>query len=174
MGISSSTINQCCCPSRVEKKIKNISSSIDLGSGCSSLRCQARFRARLIDPFRLTSSPLFLPSLGLSFALPSLAATTGRAAAPFITSSPSPFPATSILKVCPPLLFPSAVRDGAPQTLTKLFLFGSESSSIYYLLISMSFAKVIGCTHVHPCPMLGPPPGSTDLLLCDLMGSIYT
>ena len=27
-----------------------------------------------------------------------------------------------------PLLFPSAVRDGAPQTLTKLFVFGSESS----------------------------------------------
>jgi hypothetical protein len=37
-------------------------------------------------------------------------------------------PATSILQVCPPLLFPSAVRDGAPQTLTKLFVFGSASS----------------------------------------------
>jgi hypothetical protein len=37
--------------------------------------------------------------------------------------------ATSIHQVCPPLLlFPSAVRDGAPQTLTKLFVFGSESS----------------------------------------------
>ena len=33
-----------------------------------------------------------------------------------------------ILQVCPPFLFPSAVRDGAPQTLTKLFVFGSESS----------------------------------------------
>ena len=33
-----------------------------------------------------------------------------------------------ILQVWPPLLFPSAVRDGAPQTLTKLFVFGSESS----------------------------------------------
>ena len=34
----------------------------------------------------------------------------------------------AVLQVCPPFLFPSAVRDGAPQTLTKLLLFGSESS----------------------------------------------
>ena len=34
-----------------------------------------------------------------------------------------------ILQVCPHLLFPSAVRDrAAPQTLTNLFVFGSESS----------------------------------------------
>jgi hypothetical protein len=76
--------------------------------------------------------PLFLkpfPSLGLSsLALPSLSATPGRAAAPFVTSSPSPLPATSIHQVWPPLLFHSAVRDGAPLTLTKLFVFGSESS----------------------------------------------
>ena len=31
-------------------------------------------------------------------------------------------------QVCSPLLFSSAVRDGAPQTLTKLLVFGSESS----------------------------------------------
>jgi hypothetical protein len=53
-------------------------------------------------------------------------------------------PATSIHQVCPPFLFPSAVRDGAPQTLT-------------YLLTSISFAKIIGCPCVHPCPLLGPP-----------------
>ena len=33
-----------------------------------------------------------------------------------------------VLQVCPPLLFPCTVRDGAPQTLTKLFVFESESS----------------------------------------------
>ena len=55
-----------------------------------------------------------------------------------------------ILQVCPPLLFPSAVRDGAPQTLTKLFVFGSESS-YNILLTSISFARIIGCS------MLGPP-----------------
>jgi hypothetical protein len=37
-------------------------------------------------------------------------------------------PAPGIHQVCPPLFFPSAVRDGAPRTLTKLFVFGSESS----------------------------------------------
>ena len=35
-----------------------------------------------------------------------------------------------ILQVCRPLLFPCAVPDGAPLTLTKLFVFGSESSYI--------------------------------------------
>ena len=124
--------HQCCCPS-VRRKIRTsraqsssarelqleVAGSLELGS----------LRA-LPAPAHLL--PLFLPSPGLSLALPSLAATTGRAAAPFITSSPSPLPATSILQVCPPLLFPSAVRDGAPQTLTKLFVFGSES--IYNIL----------------------------------------
>ena len=80
-------------------------------------------------------------------ALPSLAATTGRAAAPFVLSSSSPagddwasggaispffaqpFAGDErILQVCRPLLFPCAAPDGAPQTLTKLFVFGSESS----------------------------------------------
>ena len=87
-----------------------------------------------LEPFR--SGPevqllaLFLqpfPSLGLS----PLPCSSSLAAAPFVLSSPSPLPATAdecILQVCPPLLFPSAVRDGAPQTLTKLFVFGSESS----------------------------------------------
>jgi hypothetical protein len=57
----------------------------------------------------------------------------------------------------PTLLFPSAVRDGAPQTLAKLFISGSDPVTIHYLLItSIPFAK-IGCTCVHPCPMLGPP-----------------
>ena len=62
----------------------------------------------------------------------------------------------------PPLLFPCAVRDGAPQTLTKLSVLGSESSYniLSYLLTWISFARtrIIGCTCVHPCPMLGPPP----------------
>ena len=42
----------------------------------------------------------------------------------------------------PPLLFPCAVRDGAPQTLTKLSVFGSESSYniLSYLLTWMSYA----------------------------------
>ena len=74
---------------------------------------------------RFTSPPF---SRTLSLALPSLPAATGRAAAPFVTSSPSPLPATSIFQVCPSLLFPFALQDGAPQTLTKLFVFGSESS----------------------------------------------
>jgi len=60
-----------------------------------------------------------------------------------------------------PLLFPCAVRDGAPQTLTKLYVFGSESSYNIssYLLTWIRFARtrIIGCTCVHPCPMLGPP-----------------
>ena len=55
----------------------------------------------------------------------------------------------------PPLLFPCAVRDGAPQTLTKLSVFGSESSYniLSYLLTWISFARtrIIGCTCVHPC-----------------------
>jgi len=38
-----------------------------------------------------------------------------------------------ILQVCPPLLFPFAVRDRAPRTLTKLFVFGSEPS--YNILV---------------------------------------
>ena len=33
----------------------------------------------------------------------------------------------------PGLLFPSAVRDGAPQTVTKLFVFRSDPVTIYYL-----------------------------------------
>ena len=49
-------------------------------------------------------------------------------------ASPGPLPATSTHQVCPPLLFPSAVRNGAPQTLTKLFVFGSDSVTVYYLL----------------------------------------
>ena len=36
-------------------------------------------------------------------------------------------------------------RHGAPQTLTKLFVFGSESSNNIYLLTPISFAKIIGC-----------------------------
>ena len=54
-----------------------------------------------------------------------------------------------ILQVCPPFLFPSAVRDGAPQTLTKLFVFGSESS--YNIVLPTRLQELSGpplaCTH---------------------------
>ena len=61
-----------------------------------------------------------------------------------------------ILQVCPPLLFPSAVRDGASQTLTKLFVFGSESS---HNILPTNFDFVcknyrVYNTCAHPCPML--------------------
>jgi hypothetical protein len=53
-----------------------------------------------------------------------------------------------ILQVCPPLLFPSAVRDGAPQTLTKLFVFGSESS---YNTLPTNFDFVCKNYRVYMC-----------------------
>ena len=154
---------------------------IDLGSGCSR-GGRARSRsARLIDsppalraqirfPFfgwnrpgqvvRLISSLCFLNISLLSdslysLALPSLAAKTERAAAPFVTSSPNPLPATSIRQVCSPLLFLSAVRTEHPQTLTKLFLFGSESS---YNILPTNFDFVCKNYLVYMC-MLGPPLG---------------
>ena len=106
------------------------------------------------------SPPCVSPFSGLSLALPSLAATTGRAAASFVTSSPSPLPATSTLQVCPPRLFLSSVRDGAPQTLTKLFVFGSESSyNILVLPTNFDFVcknyRVYMCT---PMPYAGSAP----------------
>ena len=105
-----------------------VAASLELGSYTQHTPLRASGYLRFLNPF---------PSVGLSsLALLSLAATTGRAAATFVTSSPSPVPATSIHQVCPPLLFPSAVRDGAPQTLTKLFVLGSESS---YNILSTNF-----------------------------------
>jgi hypothetical protein len=82
-------------------------------------------------PPRPRGSSLFLSSFAFSrslssLGLPFLAATTGRTPAPSVTSSPGPLPAPSIHQVCPPLLSPSAVRNGAPQNLTKLFVLGSE------------------------------------------------
>ena len=64
-----------------------------------------------------------------------------------------------ILQVCPPLLFPSAVRDGAPQTLTKLFLFGSESR--YYNILPTNFDFVCKNYRVYMCTPIsyaGPAP----------------
>jgi hypothetical protein len=52
------------------------------------------------------------------------------------------------LQVCPPLLFPSAVRDGAPQTLTELFVFGSESS---YNILPTNFDFVCKNYRVYIC-----------------------
>jgi hypothetical protein len=56
--------------------------------------------------------------------------------------------AQRILQVCPPLLFPSAVRDGAPQTLTKLFVFGSESS---YNILPTNFDFICKNYRVYMC-----------------------
>ena len=92
-------------------------------------------------PLRLISP------LSSSLGVPFPAATTGPAAAPFVTYSPGPLPARSIHQVCPPLLFPSAVRNGAPQTLTNLFVFGS-----YHVLcwVRPWFDWVL----LQPCPTL--------------------
>ena len=98
-------------------------------------------------PLFLKAFP-FSPTLS-SLALPSPAATTGRAAAPFVLSSPCPLPAMSASRyACAPLLFPSAVRDGAPQTLTKLFAFGSESS---YNILPTNFDFVRKNNLVYMC-----------------------
>ena len=126
-----------------------------------------------LEPFPLRAFHLLVwflkPHLSLLSnslpALPSLAATTGRAAAPFVLSSSSPagddwasggvvcpvfaqpFAGDErILQVCPPLLFPSSVRDGGPQTLTKLFVFGSESS---YNILTTNFDFV--CKNYRVC-----------------------
>jgi len=48
-----------------------------------------------------------------------------------------------ILQVCPPLLFPSSARDGAPRTLTKLSVFGSESSHFFEMPRATSDAKLL-------------------------------
>jgi len=123
---------------------------IDLGSRFHRTRAWGR---RLAEIGSLIALPLRLISpLSSSLGVPFPAATTGPAAAPFVTYSPGPLPARSIHQVCPPLLFPSAVRNGAPQTLTKLFVFGSESS---YNILPTNFDFV--CKNVHLCPMLGPP-----------------
>jgi len=143
----------------------NLSGSIHLGSDAPA--CGGRLvRARLIPSPPGSRSELkesrpqvhisslspsvspFSRTLPCSLALPCLAATTGRAAEPFVTSLPSPLPATSILQVCPPLLFPYAVRDGAPQTLTKLFVFGSESS---YKILPTNFYFVCKNYWVYMC-----------------------
>ena len=103
----------------------------------------------LVDRFKIS---LTLSSLGL----PSLAATTGRAAAPFVASSPRILPATSIHQVCPPLLFPSAARDVPSLALTKLFVFGSDPVTLYYLLTSISFAKIYWVYKCTPMSDAGP------------------
>ena len=92
-----------------------------------------------------------LPSLGLSLACSSFPGGDDWASGGAICRVfAQPFAGDErILQVYPPLLFPSAVRDGAPLTLTKLFVFGSESSYNIYLLTSISFARIIGCTCVY-------------------------
>jgi hypothetical protein len=60
-------------------------------------------------------------------------------------------PATSIFQVCPPLLFPFALQDGAPQTLINLFVFGSESS---YKILPANFDFVCKNYRVYMCTPL--------------------
>jgi hypothetical protein len=60
-----------------------------------------------------------------------------------------PFPAERILQVCPLLLFPSTVRDGSSTpTLTKLFVFGSESS---YNILPTNFDFICKNYRVYMC-----------------------
>ena len=63
-----------------------------------------------------------------------------------------------ILQVCRPLLFPSSVPDGAPRTLTILFVFGSESS---YIRLPSNFDFVCKNYRVYMCTPIsyaGPAP----------------
>ena len=123
------------------------------GEPSPPLRGECRLaRARLIDssPAQVHLLPLFLkpfPSLGQSDSFLPYSSfpggddwASGGAICPVFAQ---PFAGDErILQVCPPLLFPSAVRDGAPQTLTKLFVFGSESS---YNILPSNFDFV--CLH---------------------------
>ena len=109
---------------------------------------------RLLSPFLKP-----FPSLGLSPPCSSFPGgddwASGGAICPVFAQ---PFAGDEhILQVCPPLLFPSAVRDGAPQTLTKLLLFGSESSCN---ILPTNFDFVCKNYRVYmfnQCHMLGPP-----------------
>jgi hypothetical protein len=96
--------------------------------------------------------PLFLkpfPSLGLCPPCSSFPGGDGWASGGAICHVfAQPLPATSILQVCPPLLFPSAVRDVTPQTLTKIFVFGSESS---YNILPTNFDFVCKNYRVYMC-----------------------
>ena len=89
------------------------------------------------------------PSLGLSRPCSSFPGgddwASGGDICHFFAGSPSPLPATSIHQVCSPLLFPSAFRGGAPQTLTKLFVLGYASS---YNILSTNFNFVCKRTPV--------------------------
>ena len=78
------------------------------------------------------------------------------------------------LQVCPTLLFPSAVRDGAPQTLTKLFAFGSESS---YNILPTNFDFVLqklSGVHVytHVLCWVRPCSDSYSLFVADLLAVV--
>ena len=147
---------------------------IDLGSASSSFRWQGHSSSAPSQPSRSGLKPLIrlrfmyslcflnlslLSSLGLSPPCSSFPGgddwASGGAICPVFAQ---PFAGDEhILQVCPPLLFPSAVRDGAPQTLTKLFVFGSESS---YNVLPTNFDFVCKNYRVYmfnQCHMLGPP-----------------
>ena len=79
-----------------------------------------------------------------------------------------------ILQVCRPLLFPCAAPDGAPQTLTKLFVFGSESS---YNILPTNFDFVLqklSGVHVytHVLCWVRPCSDSYSLFVADLLAVV--
>ena len=78
-----------CRGSPIKLRLRTSLAQNDIGSGVHELALPLRpvhLLLCFLKPF---------PSLGLSPLCSSLAATTGRAAAPFVLSSPSPLPATS-------------------------------------------------------------------------------
>ena len=116
--------------------------------------------ARVSPPAQAGSSPpLFLKTFPFSRTLSSLLFlggddwASGGAICPVFAQ---PFAGDErILQVCPPLLFPFAVQDGAPQTLTKLFIFGSESSynisPTNFDFVCKNYRVYIVYTHVQCC-----------------------
>jgi len=108
----------------------------------------------------LTALPLRLVSvsspLSSSLGVPLLAATTGPAAAPFVAYSPArPFAGEEHPPGMPaPSLSFCCARRRTPNPNKTILYSDPNSVTINYLLTSISFAKIIGCTWVHACPML--------------------
>jgi hypothetical protein len=79
----------------------------------------------------------------------------GHRRADKVLSSSLPLLATSASsRYARPLSFLLLCETEHPK---PYFSCGSESSYNIYVLTSISFARIIGCTCVHPCPMLVPP-----------------
>jgi hypothetical protein len=132
-----------------------VAGSLELGS-LTALPLRAQ-------PLRASgSSPLFLkhfPSLGLSPPLLFLPwrrrlgerrrhLSCLRPALCRRRAHPPGMPAPSLSFCC--------ARRSTPNP-NKNYLYSDLNPvTIYYLLTSISFVRIIGCTCVHPCPMLGP------------------